>query len=36
LWVLSRTPQLEEVNHQHLVARAHAQGFEVTGLGRTP
>jgi apolipoprotein D and lipocalin family protein len=36
LWVLSRTPQLDEASYQHLVARANEQGFEVTRLQRTP
>jgi apolipoprotein D and lipocalin family protein len=36
LWVLSRTPQLDEASYQHLVATANEQGFEVTRLQRTP
>jgi apolipoprotein D and lipocalin family protein len=36
LWVLSRTPQLDEVSYQRLVAKANEQGFEVTRLQRTP
>ena len=35
LWVLSRTPQLDEASYQHLVAKAHEQGFEVTRLQST-
>ena len=36
LWVLSRTPQLDEASYHHLVARANEQGFGVTRLQRTP
>jgi apolipoprotein D and lipocalin family protein len=32
LWVLSRTPQLEEAVYQRFVATAAAQGFAVTRL----
>jgi apolipoprotein D and lipocalin family protein len=36
LWVLSRTPQLDEASYQHLMAKANEQGFEVTRLQSTP
>ena len=36
LWILSRTPQLDEAVYRALVAEAAAQGFEVTRLARTP
>jgi len=36
LWVLSRTPQLDEATYQRLVAAAAAQGFDVTRLIRAP
>jgi apolipoprotein D and lipocalin family protein len=36
LWVLSRTPQLDEASYQYLVRQAHEQGFEVTRLQSTP
>jgi apolipoprotein D and lipocalin family protein len=36
LWILSRTPQMDEASYQQLVAKAHEQGFEVTRLQRTP
>jgi apolipoprotein D and lipocalin family protein len=36
LWVLSRTPQLDEASYQHLVAKANEQGFDVTRLQSTP
>jgi apolipoprotein D and lipocalin family protein len=32
LWVLSRTPQLDEATYKRLVAAAAAQGFEVARL----
>lgn len=35
LWVLSRTPRLDEGVYQTLVARARDQGFDVTKLVRT-
>jgi apolipoprotein D and lipocalin family protein len=36
LWLLSRTPQMDEASYQHLVAKAHEQGFAVTRLPQTP
>jgi apolipoprotein D and lipocalin family protein len=36
LWVLSRTPQLEDTTWQRLVATATAQGFDVSRLTRFP
>lgn len=36
LWVLSRTPQLDETTYQRLVATAAAQGFDVARLVRSP
>jgi apolipoprotein D and lipocalin family protein len=36
LWVLSRTPQIDEARYQHLVAKAHEQDFAVTRLQRMP
>jgi apolipoprotein D and lipocalin family protein len=36
LWVLSRTPQLDEASYQHLLARAREQGFAVAHVQRTP
>ena len=36
LWVLARTPQMDEASYQHLVAKAQEQGFAVTRLQRTP
>ena len=36
LWVLSRTPRLDEATYQRLVATASAQGFDVTRLARAP
>lgn len=36
LWVLSRTPQLEDTTFQRLVATAVAQGFDVSRLARSP
>ena len=35
LWVLSRTPQLDEAIYQRLVAKAVAQGFDVTRIVRS-
>jgi apolipoprotein D and lipocalin family protein len=35
LWVLSRVPQMDEASYQHLVAKAHEQGFAVTRLQQT-
>ena len=36
LWVLSRTPELDDHIYQRLVAAAEAQGFAVTRLVRSP
>lgn len=36
LWILSRTPRIEDALYRELVARAEAQGFEVARLVRTP
>ncbi len=36
LWILSRTPQLDATTYRALVARAAAQGFDVSRLQRTP
>jgi apolipoprotein D and lipocalin family protein len=36
LWVLSRTPQLDEATYQHLMTQAHEQGFAVSQMQRTP
>ena len=36
LWVLSRTPELEEATYQRMVATAAAQGFDVGRLVRSP
>jgi apolipoprotein D and lipocalin family protein len=36
LWVLSRTPQLEDTIFQRLIATAAAQGFDVARLARFP
>jgi apolipoprotein D and lipocalin family protein len=35
LWVLARTPQLDEATYQRLVATAAAQGFDVARLVRS-
>jgi apolipoprotein D and lipocalin family protein len=36
LWILSRTPQLDEATYQRMVATAAAQGFDVARLVRSP
>lgn len=36
LWILSRTPRLDDAVYRALVAEAEAQGFEVARLVRTP
>lgn len=36
LWVLSRTPRLEDTTFQRLIATAAAQGFDVSRLARSP
>ena len=35
LWILSRTPQLDDATYQSLVEKARAQGFDVNKLLRT-
>ena len=35
LWVLSRTPQLDNITYQHYVAQARQLGFPVSSLIRT-
>jgi apolipoprotein D and lipocalin family protein len=35
LWILSRTPQLDEATYQRLAEAARAQGFDVSRLMRT-
>jgi apolipoprotein D and lipocalin family protein len=35
LWILARTPQVDEALYRELVAKAEAQGFEVSRLERT-
>lgn len=32
LWILSRTPQMDEATYQSLVAQASAMGFDTSGL----
>ena len=36
LWILSRTPRLDEPTYQRMVASAAAQGFDVARLVRSP
>jgi apolipoprotein D and lipocalin family protein len=36
LWILARTPRIDEALYRELVAKAEAQGFEVSRLERTP
>lgn len=36
LWILSRTPQLDQPTYQGMVASAAAQGFDVTRLVMSP
>jgi len=36
LWILSRTPRLDDALYAELVAKAQAQGFETSRLVRTP
>lgn len=36
LWILARTPEIDEALHRELVAQAEAQGFDVARLERTP
>jgi apolipoprotein D and lipocalin family protein len=36
LWILSRTPELDDASYQRMVAAAAAQGFDVARLVRSP
>src|SRR5512135_3757177 len=36
LWILSRTPQMNEQRYQEIVARLKDRGFDVARLNRTP
>jgi apolipoprotein D and lipocalin family protein len=36
LWILSRTPELDDAEYASLVAAAARKGFDVGGLRRTP
>jgi apolipoprotein D and lipocalin family protein len=36
LWILSRTPQLDEATYQRMVAAAATQGFDVARLVKSP
>ena len=36
LWILSRTPQLDEATYQRMVAAAETQGFDVARLVKSP
>src|SRR5512137_2339735 len=36
LWVLSRTPQMDEATYQGILARLRAQGYDVARLVKTP
>ena len=36
LWILSRTPQIEESLYQNLVQKAQAKGFDIGKLNKTP
>lgn len=36
LWLLSRTPRIDDALYQELVTKARAQGFDVSRLVRTP
>ncbi len=36
LWILARTPTLDEATYQRMVATAAAQGFDVTRLVKSP
>lgn len=35
LWILSRTPQMEEQRYQEIVSRLRARGFDIAKLNRT-
>jgi apolipoprotein D and lipocalin family protein len=36
LWILSRTPQMEEQRYREIVGRLRERGFDVAKLSRTP
>lgn len=36
LWVISREPSMDDETYQQIVARAAAQGYDITELQRTP
>jgi apolipoprotein D and lipocalin family protein len=36
LWILSRTPQMDEQRYQEIVSRLKERGFDVARLNRTP
>ncbi|HEY5998257.1 MAG TPA: lipocalin family protein [bacterium] len=36
LWILSRTPQMDEQRYQEIVGRLRERGFDVAKLNRTP
>jgi apolipoprotein D and lipocalin family protein len=36
LWILARTPRIDEALYAELVAKAQAEGFDVSRLARTP
>jgi len=36
LWILSRTPELDEATYERIVATAAAQGFDIARLVRSP
>jgi apolipoprotein D and lipocalin family protein len=36
LWILSRTPQMDETTYNDLLKRAQAKGFDVSKLEKTP
>jgi apolipoprotein D and lipocalin family protein len=36
LWILSRTPQMEEQRYEEIVGRLKERGFDIAKLNRTP
>ena len=36
LWILSRTPQMDEATYNDLLGRVEAKGFDVSKLEKTP
>ena len=36
LWILSRTPQMDDATYNGLVKRAHTKGFDVSKLEKNP